>query len=202
MRLAEHQRLVREIIDELGLDDDEFSRVNVGFVVESDPDLMTMIRKRAAATSGENQIWKRAFRHSKITDLLHKQQENLERYRRIVVMGETATRIRSLRGFPDDDVMILFTIMNDPAVHEICDWEEPSVGLSHAAMTVAAISRHSNGDSPVDIDALKDASLYVVEHLEAVTNILPELFVRNAFTRRDIARLVELQSPSLVSGML
>lgn len=204
MRLEDHQKLVQEIVDEMDLDNGwNFAKQSVGFLLESDPDLMQLIRRRAAATQGEKNIWCALLRDNIAPQVGDAHRTQLNRFARIAAVGELAVFIRTLKDCNQNSVEELFKIMNDKRVREISDWKETfDVPLSKAAMMVVAIASQSDDEAPVEMPVLKESVAYVIEHLESVESLLPELYRRRAVTKDDIAFMVESASVPVASGLL
>lgn len=204
MRLADHQKLAQEITDEMDLNNGwNFAKRNIGFLLEADPELMTLIRKRAATNLEEMHIWRALLRDNITPDVGERHRTLLNRLARIAAVGELAVFIRSLKDCNQNSVEELFKIMNDKRVREISDWKESfDVPLSKSAMIVVAIASQSDDNAPVEMSVLKESVGYVIDHLDAVEARLPQLFKRRAVTKDDIAFMVEEASAPMASGLL
>jgi hypothetical protein len=204
MSLEDRQRLAQEIAKELKLDTGwHFGRKNIGFLLETDPSLMELIRKRTATTLGELHIWRVVLRDTTTPEVGEEHVHYVNRFARIAGVGELAVYIRSLKDCPENSVDELFKIMNDKRVREILDWEESGdIPLAKAAMMVVAIASFIDSKSPVEITVLKESSAYVANHLDAVEAILPELISRRAVSKEEIAFLVEGTQTPMSPGLL
>jgi hypothetical protein len=204
MRLEERQKLTQEIAKELNLDTGwHFGRKNIGFLLEADPSLMELIRKRATTTLGELHIWRVVLRDTVTPEVGEEHTTQVNRFARIAGVGELAVFIRSLKDCPENSVDELFKIMNDKRVREILDWKEAAdIPLAKAAMMVVTIASFMNDEPPVEMAVLKEASAYVVDHLDAVEAILPELIARRAVSKDEIAFMVEENQTPMAPGLL
>lgn len=204
MRLEDHQKLAQEITKELNLDTGwHFGRKNIEFLLETDPSLMELIRKRTATTLGELHIWRVVLRDTTTPEVGEEYDTYVNRLARIAAVGGLAVYIRSLKDCPENSVDELFKIMNDKRVREILGWKESGdVTLAKAAMMVVTIASFMDVDSPVEIAVLEESAAYVVNHLDAVEMLLPELISRRAVSKGDIAFMVEGNQVPMIPGLL
>lgn len=204
MRLEDRQKLTLEIAKELKLDTGwHFGRKNIGFLLETDPSLMELIRKRTATTLGELHIWRVVLRDTTTPEVGEEHAPYVNRFARIAAVGGLAVYIRSLKDCPENSVDELFKIMNDKRVREILGWKESGdIPLAKAAMMVVTIASFMDVDSPVELAVLKESAAYVVNHLDAVEMLLPELISRRAVSKDEIAFLVEGDQGSMTPGLL
>lgn len=204
MRVEDRQKLTQEIAQELKLDTGwHFGRKNIEFLLETDPSLMELIRKRTATTLGELHIWRVVLRDTTTPEVGEEYDTYVNRLARIAVVGGLAVYIRSLKDCPENSVDELFKIMNDKRVREILGWKESGdVKLAKAAMMVVTIASFMDVDSPVEIAVLEESAAYVVNHLDAVEMLLPELISRRAVSKGDIAFMVEGNQVPMIPGLL
>lgn len=204
MRVEDRQKLTQEIAQELKLDTGwHFGRKNIEFLLETDPSLMELIRKRTATTLGELHIWRVVLRDTTTPEVGEEYDTYVNRLARIAVVGGLAVYIRSLKDCPENSVDELFKIMNDKRVREILGWKESGdVTLAKAAMMVVTIASFMDVDSPVEIAVLEESAAYVVNHLDAVEMLLPELISRRAVSKGDIAFMVEGNQVPMIPGLL
>lgn len=202
--LRQYQTLVQDIVDEMDLDNGwNFAKKNIGFLLEADPALMALIRKRAATTLGEMHIWRALFRDNITPQVGDAHRTQINSFARIAAVGELAVFIRSLKDCDQNSVEELFKIMNDQRVREILGWrEEANIPLAKAAMMVVALASLCDNDAPVEMQVLKESVDYVVNHIGTVEALLPELFRRRIVTKGEIASIVELASVPMASGLL
>ena len=199
MTLREHQRLVNQVITELNIRSVRDKAVHtVGFLLESDPELLERIRRQAGANDEESRLWSRIFTGYSSPTV----GDDHEWYRNwLLRMVETASfaiaicdRLEGTPATPEE----LDFILNNEWVKEICRGRELDINLAKAAMLVSALGE----SAPVITDVLKESAGYVVNHLDAVLALLPELARRQFITKDEIAILVEGGHSSMSSGQL
>lgn len=197
--LREHQRIVNEVITELDIRSVRDKAIQtVGFLLESDPELLARIRKQASASDEERLLWSCLLtRHSSpsIGDAHKGYLDWLFR------MAETAVFAIAIRDRMEDSPPTteeLDFILNNKWVKEICQGRELETNLAKAAMLVAMIRE----SSPVAEDVFEESVGYVINHIDEVLAFLPELTMRRFVTKDEIALLVEGGHSSMSSGQL